>query len=135
MTETAVRTAAIVGALGLSLTLAACGDDKAEPIPIRPVLSVVARVSTTETIGPFAGSIEPRYTVALGFQVFGRLISREVNVGDVITKGETLATIDPAVQEIAVGSAQASLDSAQAQLATVLATEERQRTLLEQRVI
>src|SRR5262249_3433037 len=81
------------------------------------------------------GSIEPRYTVALGFQVFGRLISRDVNVGDLVTKGETLATIDPAVQEIAVRSAQASLDSAQAQLSTVQATEERQRTLLEQRVI
>jgi len=129
-----IRSAAIAGVVGASLALAAC-DDQTGSSPIRPVLSVVARTSTTQTIGPFAGSIEPRYTVVLGFQVFGRLISRDVNVGDAVTKGETLATIDPAVQEIAVRSAQASLDSAQAQLTTVQATEERQRTLLEQRVI
>jgi membrane fusion protein, multidrug efflux system len=129
-----IRSAAIAGVVGASLALAAC-DDQTGSSPIRPVLSVVARTSTTQTIGPFAGSIEPRYTVVLGFQVFGRLISRDVNVGDSVTKGETLATIDPAVQEIAVRSAQASLDSAQAQLTTVQATEERQRTLLEQRVI
>jgi len=113
-----IRSAAIAGVVGASLALAAC-DDQTGSSPIRPVLSVVARTSTTQTIGPFAGSIEPRYTVVLGFQVFGRLISRDVNVGDSVTKGETLATIDPAVQEIAVRSAQASLDSAQAQLTTV----------------
>jgi membrane fusion protein, multidrug efflux system len=132
---TSVHAAMIVGVSGLMLALAGCSDDKAGSSPIRPVLSVVVRVSTTQTIGPFAGSIEPRYTVALGFQVFGRLVSRDVNIGDLVTKGETLAAIDPAVQEIAVRSAQASLDSVEAQLATVLATEERQRTLLEQRVI
>jgi hypothetical protein len=71
----AIRSAAIVGVVGASLALAACSDDKTGSSPIRPVLSVVARSSTTQTIGPFAGSIEPRYTVVLGFQVFGRLIS------------------------------------------------------------
>ncbi len=102
---------------------------------MRPVLSVVAREQTTETIGPFAGSIEPRYTVALGFQVFGRLVARDVNVGDVVKKGARLAALDPAVQMMSVRSAQASLASAEAQLATALAAEERERTLLDQRVI
>ena len=102
---------------------------------MRPVLSVVAREQTSETIGPFAGSIEPRYTVALGFQVFGRLVARDVNVGDVVSKGARLAALDPAVQMVSVRSAQASLNSAEAQLAAALAAEERERTLLEQRVI
>lgn len=126
---------ALFGAIGLAVALAGCSDDKAAPPPIRPVLSVVATVRTTQTIGPFAGSIEPRYTVGLGFQVFGRLIARDVNVGDVVTKGARLAAIDPAVQTIGVRSAQASLNSAEAQLATAAAAEERERTLLEQRVI
>jgi len=96
---------------------------------------VVTTERTTTTIGPFAGSIEPRYTVALGFQVFGRIVARDVHVGDIVTKGQRLAAIDPAVQVIAVRSAQASLNSADAQLATASAAEDRLHTLVEQRVI
>jgi RND family efflux transporter MFP subunit len=73
--------------------------------------------------------------VALGFQVFGRLVARDVSIGDIVTKGARLAAIDPAVQQIGVRSAQASLNSAQAQLANATAAEERQRTLLGERVI
>ncbi len=130
---TAARVAALCALVGP--VLAACTNEEAAAPPIRPVLFVVASERTTATIGPFAGSIEPRYTVALGFQVFGRLVARDVNVGDIVTKGERLAAIDPAVQAIAVRSAQASLNSAEAQLATANAAEDRLHTLLEQRVI
>jgi RND family efflux transporter MFP subunit len=126
------RTALLL--IALTPLVAACQDQQAPPI-VRPVLSVVARDQTTETIGPFAGSIEPRYTVPLGFQVFGRLVARDVKVGDVVKKGARLAALDPAVQTVSVRSAQASLVSAEAQLATALAAEERQRTLLDQRVV
>jgi membrane fusion protein, multidrug efflux system len=135
MTGASARATAVLVVIGLTHVVAACTDATTAPPPVRPVLSVVADVRTTETIGPFAGTIEPRYTVALGFQVFGRLIARDVNVGDVVTKGQQLAAIDPAVQTISMRSAQASLNSAEAQLATATAAEERERTLLEQRVI
>ena len=120
--------------IALAPLVAACQEKEAPPI-VRPVLSVVAQEQTTETIGPFAGDIEPRYTVPLGFQVFGRLVARDVNVGDVVKKGARLAALDPALQMVSVRSAQASLASAEAQLATALAAEERQRTLLDQRVV
>jgi RND family efflux transporter MFP subunit len=130
------RRVLVVSAVALlTLGFGGCEDRAAAPAPIRPVLSVAARQQTTETIGPFAGTIQPRYTVPLGFQVFGRLISRDVSIGDVVAKGARLAAIDPAVQLTSMRSAQASLESAEAQLATAAATEERQRTLLEQRVI
>jgi membrane fusion protein, multidrug efflux system len=131
----AARTSVILGVIGATLALAACSDQKPTPAPIRPVLSVIVDVRTAQTLGPFAGTVEPRYTVGLGFQVFGRLIARDVKVGDVVTKGTRLAALDPAVQMIGVRSAQASLNSAEAQLATAAAAEERERTLLEQRVI
>jgi multidrug efflux pump subunit AcrA (membrane-fusion protein) len=135
MTGASARATAVLVVIGLTHVVAACTDATTAPPPVRPVLSIVADVRTTDTIGPFAGTIEPRYTVALGFQVFGRLIARDVNVGDVVTKGQQLAAIDPAAQTISVRSAQASLNSAEAQLATATAAEERERTLLEQRVI
>src|SRR5262245_24381212 len=129
------RTAAICSVLGLMHALAACSQEAAVPPVVRPVLSLVAVERTTETLGPFAGTVEPRYTVALGFQVFGRVIARDVKIGDVVAKGQRLGAIDPAVQVISRRSAQASLNSAEAQLAAATAAEERERTLLEQRVV
>jgi len=85
-------------------------------------------------IGPFAGAIEPRYTASMGFRVFGRLIARDVNVGDLVQKGARLASLDPAVQDIAVRTAEAAVANAQAQLTNAAATEARQRSLLERNV-
>ena len=48
--------------------------------PIRPVLSIVA----PEAAGgaAFAGTVEARYESIMGFQVLGRMIARDVSVGD-----------------------------------------------------
>ena len=72
--------------------------------PVRPVLSVVAAVRTTDTLGPYAGTIEPRYKSDLGFRIFGRMVARFVDVGAIVTKDQELAALDPAVQ--ALGGAQ-----------------------------
>ena len=39
------------------LALAGCKPEAEEPEPVRPVLTVEAKVRTQETFGPFAGSI------------------------------------------------------------------------------
>src|SRR5580704_5779204 len=76
-------------ALALLLSLAACRDDEQEAAPpVRPVLSVVAVVRTTDTLGPFAGTIEPRYKSDLGFRIFGRMVARFVDVGAVVTNAQ-----------------------------------------------
>ena len=55
------------------LLLAACKQDSRSVVepPLRPVLSVVAVVRTTDTLGPFAGTIEPRYKTDFGFRSSG----------------------------------------------------------------
>ncbi|WP_246731356.1 efflux RND transporter periplasmic adaptor subunit [Methylocapsa sp. S129] len=112
--------------------LAGCGDkNAAAPPPVRPVLSLVVAPTLGRTVS-FAGSIEPRYSAVLGFRVLGRMIARDANVGDVVSKGALLAALDPASLEFAVRSALAAVANAQAQLANASATEARQRTLLEQ---
>jgi membrane fusion protein, multidrug efflux system len=120
--------------LALGLALAACQDDASVLPPVRPVLFVDTVVKTSEMIGPFAGSIEPRYTASVGFRIFGRLVARDVNIGDLVKKGSRVAAVDPAVQEIAVRSAEAAVASALAQLTNATATEARQGTLLERNV-
>ena len=121
-------------ALALLLGLAACRDDEQEAAPIRPVLSVVAVVRTTDTLGPFAGTIEPRYKSDLGFRIFGRMVARFVDVGSIVTKGQELAALDPAVQALSVRSAEATVASAEAQFINAEAEETRQRDLAQRNI-
>ena len=114
-----------------AIGLAGCREEAAPPEPIRPVLSLVVAPQSTRTVG-FTGTVQPRYQVSLGFRVLGRLISREVEVGDRVTAGRRLAAIDSVALDLAVRSAEAELFSARAQLANATGVEERQRTLLAQ---
>ena len=121
-------------ALSMIGLLAACQEEHhAETTAPRSVLTVFAAPQTARTVG-FAGTVEPRYKSDLGFRVLGRVISRDVNVSDVVRKGQRLATLDPLTYQLAVRSAQADLVSATARLENAAATEFRQRTLLQQNI-
>jgi RND family efflux transporter MFP subunit len=112
------------------LALAACKEDDDATPPIRPVLSLEAQVRTIDRLEPFAGSIEPRYATDYSFRQFGRMVARFVDFGSIVKTGDELAVLDPAVQILLVRNAEAAVFSAQAQLATAQAEEERQRPLL-----
>lgn len=116
--------------LGAIVLLGGCQEEQHAKAPgPRPVLTVAAAPQAVRTIG-FAGTVEPRYKSDLGFRVLGRIVSRDVDVGDVIKKGQRLAALDLVTYELAVRSAQADLASATARLVNAAATETRQRTLL-----
>lgn len=116
------------------LLLSACSEDKSEapPPPPRPVLSVVAKEVPVQSLS-FAGTVSPRFEAELGFRTLGRLTSRTVSVGDLVEKGQIIATIDPTSLELAVRSAQSDLSNAQAQLRNAQSTQQRQLQLAETR--
>jgi len=120
--------------LALLVPLAACKEDKEEAAPVRPVLSVRAEVRTTQTLGPFAGSIQPRYSTDYSFRIFGRMVARLVDVGAIVKQGDEIAAIDPAVQAILVRNAEGAVASAEAQLVNARAEEARQRPLVERNI-
>ncbi len=96
---------------------------------IRPVLSMVA----APQIGPadgYSGVIEARYHTDLGFRVLGRIVAREVNVGDMVKSGQRLAALDPELLEIAVRSQEATLSNVKAQLVNSESNLKRQTILL-----
>jgi multidrug efflux pump len=71
-------TPAIVG-LVMAAALAGCRDDEPVLPTVRPVLSVEATLRTSDTIGPFAGTIEPLMlflvaTVLMQLQSFQKLL-------------------------------------------------------------
>ena len=113
-----------------ALALAGCKKEEEAAAPSRPVLSQV--VTPTALPGTrFAGTVQAKVQAALGSRVAGRLVSRSVNVGDLVKKGDVLAVLDATAYQLAVRSARAELSSAEATLASTIATEERQKTLLQ----
>ncbi|TGQ65045.1 efflux RND transporter periplasmic adaptor subunit [Mesorhizobium sp. M00.F.Ca.ET.186.01.1.1] len=119
----------LLGLLALSALAACSKSDEKPPEIIRPVLSVVIEPQTSRTFG-FAGSIEPQVSADLAFRLLGRVVSRDVKVGDIVTKGTTIAALDPTALELSVQAAKAELSNAEAQFANAAASEERQRQLL-----
>lgn len=79
------------------------------------------------------GTVESRIQTDLGFRVLGRIIARNVDVADLVKKGDVVASIDPLALELSVKSAQSDLSNAEAQLANAVTTEQRQRVLAEAR--
>ncbi len=117
----------------LPLALAACQPSQEEPgpPPVRPVLTALAEPTESVLFGPFAGTVEPRYQSQLGFQIGGRVVARDVTVGDVVKKGQRLAALDPIVSRFDLTRAEAELADAQAQSENAAATEARTRRLTE----
>lgn len=113
--------------------LTACqpSQEAPAPPPVRPVLTTLAQPTDSVIFGPFAGTVEPRYQSQLGFQIGGRVVARDVTVGDVVKKGQRLAALDPIVSRFDLSRAEAELSDAKAQAENATATEARTRRLME----
>lgn len=121
----------LAGTASLVLAGAALAQEAPKTAAPRPVLTVTARAITSETVGPFVGTIEPRYQTPMSFQISGRMISRPAHLGDRVQKGEVLASLDASVQRFQVDSARANLASARAQLDNAQQSEARIRALVD----
>lgn len=132
-----MRLRALLATSLLAALLGGCNghDDKtsdaaAATAPVRPVLTQRAEPSDTITFGPFAGTIEPRYQAQLGFQIPGRMVARDVTVGDIVKKGQRLAALDVIVTRFDLTRAEADLADARAQAENAESAESRTRRLM-----
>jgi RND family efflux transporter MFP subunit len=119
-------------ALMMATTLLVSCQKEEEPavaVP-RPVLSVVVDPVANATL-TLPGTVEARVETDFGFRVLGRVVARNVHVGDLVKKGDVIAAIDPLALELAVKSAQSDVSNSQVQLANAVTNEERQKTLYE----
>jgi len=104
-------------AISAPAMLAACGK---KPPPATPPLTVDAAPATRQNIATFLtldGQIAPLEQSTLAFQQNGTILKINVNIGDMVRKGELLATIDPRTLEAQLeqARAQAAQQSASAQ--------------------
>lgn len=108
-------------------------EPEKEPARARPVVSIVLDDRPTQTHS-LPGAIRARTEVALAFQTLGRMTTRQVDVGAVVTKGQLLATLDPEDLQAKVRAAQAAADAALVDYETALAMTERTRALVKRNV-
>jgi len=116
----------------VSVFLAACEDPEGIDgmAAEEPRLVLTVPVQPLEAAYPaLAGVVAPRMSSQLGFPMLGRLMSREVSVGDRVDAGDLLATVDATGLVSAVESARADLRAAQAQLENAAGAHERQSVL------
>ncbi len=113
------------------LFLAGCSEEKtAEPATPRPARVVIVTPKNLSFVAQGAGRIEARYVSPVGFEVGGRLISRHVDIGDMVKKGQKLAELSAVDFENRMTAAQADVAAAQAVLVQAAAQETRKRILL-----
>ncbi len=117
--------------LALMFAVAGCEEQKApETSDVRPVRTVVVNPKNVEDSRQAIGEIRPRQETELGFRVSGKLIAREVDVGDTVGKGRVLARLEEQDYRNKLQSAEADVTAAEAVLVEAQGAEGRQRKLL-----
>ncbi|PJI39832.1 MAG: efflux transporter periplasmic adaptor subunit [Rhizobium sp.] len=104
----------------LVATLAGCSAETAETPkePVRPVKVVeIAPAATTRELS-YSGAVRARSEAPAGFRVGGKIVDRQVDIGDRVVAGDVLARIDATDYELSFASARASLLAAERQLET-----------------
>jgi len=79
------------------------------------------------------GTVEARVLSRVGFEVGGALVSLSADAGDRVTRGQALATLNPAEQEARVARARAAVAANAASFAKAEAAVTRARAMLAQR--
>ena len=132
----------------VAVTAAACSNDSASaasaapatpaPAPVVDVAVVRASTGTVESALEISGTLAAKTRVGIKPKVPGRLERVLVDVGDRVSEGQVVATIDRAEVDAqvdagvaAIGVAKASVDAAEAGLANALTEHERAKMLFE----
>lgn len=110
--------------------LAGCAP-KAEPPPaVRPVKVTRVVAGDARDIHAFAAEIRARYETDVSFRVGGKILSRAVDLGATVRRGQVLARLDPQDANLNAAAAQATLASAESDLEYARAELARYRDLL-----
>jgi RND family efflux transporter MFP subunit len=124
-----LKTAALVA---LVLGTVSCGSEPVEDDPIiRPVRYEEVLTSGAARTRSFSGTAQAGLESRLSFKVGGTIAILDIEVGDRVRAGETIARLDPTDYELTVRDAEASLTRYQAESRQASATYERIRQLYE----
>jgi membrane fusion protein, multidrug efflux system len=108
---------AVLLTLCFSLLLGACHKENQEVAAPRPVWVMKVGTTGSHASGSYTGEVRSRYESSIGFRIAGKITSRDVNVGDMVKKGQLIARLDPNDSRLNAQAASAEVQTAQANLA------------------
>jgi RND family efflux transporter MFP subunit len=111
------------------MVLVGCKPEDA-PTALRLVRTIVVDPKSIGEDRQAIGEVKPRYESDLSFRVAGKVLSRLVDIGAWVKRGDTLATLDTQDYQNRLRSAEADVGSAEAALVDAQGTEARQAKLL-----
>lgn len=122
----------LLGVWALVALLTSCGRQEAPTEPVRAVRT--QRVAATDAASWFewAAELRARREATLGFRVGGKLLAREVELGQSVRAGQVLARLDPNDFALSAQAAQAALQAATVQWTQAQADFQRFQALQEQ---
>ncbi len=95
-----------------SLLLAACTRPVATEEPVRAVKVVTVGLDGLHSGAEFAGEVRARVESRLGFRVAGKIVRRQVELGQRVKAGDVLAQLDPRDYKLALEAARAQVAAA-----------------------
>jgi RND family efflux transporter MFP subunit len=127
--QTSTRFSLVLAAFLAFALLAACSR---APVPQAPRPVIAARLTPVDTTqrDEYSGEVHARNEAVLGFRVSGKLLSRQVNLGDTVKSGQVLARLDAADEELNSDAAEAALAAAKSQADTAARDLSRYQELL-----
>lgn len=99
--------------LPLTLSSGCSHQDRQTQAVSRPVKVFRIGGPNINSVRDFAGEVRARVETPLSFRVAGKLLARQVDVGDSVRKGQRLATLDGSDYRLAVQGLKAQLAAAQ----------------------
>jgi RND family efflux transporter MFP subunit len=95
-----------------AIFLVGCSKHEEAQEPIRAVKVLTVGADSMHTGYEFAGEVRARAESRLGFRVSGKIIRRQVELGQRVKAGEVLAQLDPQDYKLATDAARAQLGAA-----------------------
>lgn len=96
----------------LAALLGACSKPEAAPEPVRAIKVVTVGLGDYQSGREYAGEVRARVESRLGFRVAGKLVKRQVELGQRVKAGQVLAQLDAKDYQLATDAAKAQVAAA-----------------------
>ncbi|PZO07835.1 MAG: efflux RND transporter periplasmic adaptor subunit [Lysobacteraceae bacterium] len=123
-----------VALISAALALAACSQEAPDEGPARPAMVVQADAAAAN-LSVYAGEVRAQFEPALAFRIGGKISRRLVDVGEQVTKGQSLAELDASDVGLQLEAARAQLASEESDLALATSELERHQSLLDRQLV
>jgi len=107
-----LKSTAVV-AFAVVMALAGCSKPVEKTAEIRPVRAIVLAPDNIDVMAEFPGEVRARVESRLGFRIAGKIVSRKVDVGTEVKRGQLLMQLDPQDLKLAQAQANAGLKAAE----------------------